>query len=567
MLNKKFRVVVITLLLISALSASLVLAQATAVGREGMVAGVDEYATQVGVEVLKKGGNAVDAAVAVSLALAVTHPQAGNLGGGGFFVLHLHEKGINTTIDYRERAPLAAHRDMYLDEQSEVIEDASTLGYRACGVPGQVGGLWLAHQKYGKLPWKELVEPAIKLAEEGIVVNYWLAGSLQYETELFNKYPATAAIFTKDGKPYAYGDLLMQKDLAWTLRQIADKGHDGFYRGEVARRIAADMAANGGLITEADLAAYEAVERPPVNGKFHSFEIVSMGPPSSGGIILIQILGMLESYDLSAIGHNSSRYIQLLTEAEKLAYADRAEHMGDADFYPVPVEELISPAYIAERRLRINPERATPSAQVGHGEPSTAESEQTTHFSVVDRWGNAVACTTTLNDSFGAHVVAAGTGVVMNDEMDDFSAKPGVPNIYGLIGGEANAISPGKRMLSSMTPTIVLKDGRVYLVVGTPGGSTIPTTVIQVVLNVLVHRMPLQSAVAAPRFHHQWLPDRTQVESIGFSKDVVAALRGMGHEVSARGWIGDVHAVLVAEKTGLLIGVSDPRRGGVARGF
>ena len=542
-------------------------AQATAVGKQGMVAGVSFYATEVGVEVLKKGGNAVDAAVAVSLVLAVTHPQAGNLGGGGFLVIHLQEEGIDTTIDYREKAPLAAHRDMYLDENGDVIPKSSTIGYRACGVPGQVAGLWSAHSKYGKLPWRELVEPAIRLAEEGIVVDYWLSRSLGKATKYFLKFPTSKAIFTKNGEAYQYGDLLVQKDLAWTLKQIAEHGHDGFYKGEVARRIAADMAANGGLITEEDLVAYQAVERPPLIGQFEGYEIVGMGPPSSGGILLVQMLGVLEPFDLKSLGHNSSRYIQLLTEVEKLAYADRAEHLGDADFYPVPVGRLISPEYIESRRKLVNLARATPSSDISHGSLPAAESEETTHFSIVDRWGNAVACTTTLNGGFGSFVVAAGTGVLLNNEMDDFSIKPGYPNIYGLVGGEANAIQPGKRMLSSMTPTIILKDGRVVLVVGTPGGSTIITTVLQVVLNHLVHEFPLQSAVAAPRFHHQWLPDRTQIEPIGFSEDIIDNLGKMGHTVRRRTWLGDVHAVAIDANSGLLFGVSDPRHGGVAKGY
>lgn len=568
MRKRSFFLVLIAVIVLAALTTAQSLhAQATAVGRNGMVASVDEYATEVGVEILKKGGNAVDAAVAVSLALAVTHPQAGNLGGGGFFVIHLQNEGIETTIDYREKAPAAANRDMYLDENGEVIPYASTFGYRACGVPGQVAGLWLAHSKYGKLPWRELVEPAIRLAEQGIAVDYWLGGALQSAGSRFRKFPSSAAVFTKDGEAYKFGDLLVQKDLAWTLRQIAERGHDGFYKGEVAKRIADDMAANGGLITKEDLATYQAVERQPIVGDFNGYRVVSMGPPSSGGILLIQMLKMLEPLDVASLGHNSSRYIQILTEAEKLAYADRAQHLGDADFYPVPKDFLISSEYVTGRRRMINFYRATPSTQIGHGAAPPAENEDTTHFSVVDQWGNAVACTTTLNGGFGSHVVAAGTGVLLNNEMDDFSVKPGFPNIYGLVGGEANAIAPGKRMLSSMTPTIVLRDGNVVLVVGSPGGSTIITTVLQVSLNYLEHKMPLQAAVAAPRFHHQWLPDRTYIESIGFSEDVLGTLGRMGHNIFPRGRLGDVHAVAIQPGSGVMFGVSDPRRGGVARGY
>jgi len=543
------------------------LAQASAYGREAMVASVDRLATEVGIEILRAGGNAVDAAVAISFVLAVTHPQAGNLGGGGFMVVHLAGRGINATIDYREAAPAAAGRDMYLDADGEPIPEASSFGYRACGVPGQVAGLALAHSRYGSLPWQRLVEPAIRLAEEGFEVGHHLARALQWGHERFTSFPSSAAVFTRGGEPYRFGDRLVQSDLAWTLRRIAERGRDGFYGGEVARRIAADMTTNGGLITEEDLASYRAVEREPVVGAFRGYTIVGMGPPSSGGILLLQLLGMLESHDLRALGHNSSRYIQLLTEAERLAYADRAHFLGDSDFYPVPVGHLISAEYIERRRQLINPYRATPSGEIDHGPEPPAESEDTTHFSVVDRLGNAVACTTTLNSSFGSCVVAAGTGVLLNNEMDDFSIKPSVPNIYGLVGGEANAIAPGKRMLSSMTPTIVLRDGEIRLVAGSPGGSTIITTVLQILLNVLVHELPLQRAVAAPRFHHQWLPDLTYVEPFGFAEDVLENLGRMGHRVRIRTTIGDVHAIMRDEETGLLVGVSDPRRGGVARGY
>ena len=566
---KKLLTAAISLVLLISVSAQPALAQATAVGAHGAVASVDGYATAVGIEILEKGGNAVDAAIAVSLALAVTHPQAGNLGGGGFFVIHMPGREITTTIDYREKAPLAGGRNMYLDENGEVVPYSSRIGYLAAGVPGQVAGLFLAHQNYGTLPWSTLVEPAIKLARDGIVVDYWLARSFEKAADVFAAFPSTTAAFLKpDGSPYAFGETWKQPDLAWTLEQIAERGHDGFYKGEVASRIAADMAANGGLITGEDLSAYGAVERAPVVGEFMGHKVISMGSPSSGGMILLQLLGMLEGYDLKALGQNSSRYIQLVTEAERLAYADRAEHMGDSDFYPVPVERLIDPGYIKERRKMISLYRATPASAVSAGAMPKPEPEETTHFSVVDSEGNAVSCTTTLNGGFGCYAVAAGTGVMLNNEMDDFSIKPGFPNMYGLVGSEANAIEPGKRMLSSMTPTIVLgPDGAVRLVVGSPGGSTIPTTVTQVVLNVLVHDMPLQSAVAAPRFHNQWLPDETYVESIGFTSDVLEALGKMGHMVVVRSRIGDVHAILIEEGSGLRIGVSDPRGGGVAQAY
>lgn len=606
---------------------------ATTPGLQGVVASVDEHASRIGIEVLQKGGNAVDAAVAVHMVLAVTHPQAGNLGGGGFMIIHMEgtagEDDINTAIDFREKAPIGARRDMYLDEEGEVIPEASTLGYLACGVPGSVAGMWAIHQQYGTLPWEYLLEPAYQMARDGFIVDERLAQDLADAREKLTRFPTTAAIFTKGGKTLEAGDYLMQEDLALTILRIMEHGRDGFYRGPVAERIAADMKANGGLITMEDLARYEPVWREPITCRFSDHTIVSMPPPSSGGLLLCQMLAMLADYDLKGLGHNSADYVQLLTEVEKMAYADRAEYLGDADFHPVPVDHLLSPDYIAVRAAGIDPERATPSSEITHGprtvgeiegsmfeEPTDRapdrpgdrsrdlenrkaaedrarrESPETTHFSIVDRQGNAVSCTTTLNSSFGSGVVAAGTGVLLNNEMDDFSMKPGVPNIYGLVGGEANAIEPEKRMLSSMTPTIVLEgaesdDDDVILVLGSPGGSTIITTVLQVILNVLVHEMPLKEAVGAPRFHHQWLPDKTRVESRGFSPDVLEDLEERGHNIRLVEALGDVHAVqllLPAVKMvfkpgsdaavqtdrrlpGPLIGVSDPRRGGVAFGY
>lgn len=548
------------------ITSQVAIAQSTSIGANGMVASVDDYATDVGVQILKKGGNAVDAAIAVHVALAVTHPNAGNLGGGGFFVIWLQDKELATTIEFREEAPAKGHRDMYLDEDGNVIRGLSTFGYRAVGVPGSVAGLWMAHQKYGSLPWKDILEPAYKLANDGIVLDYWLSNTLSAHTARFNRFPSSKAVYTKNGEPYAYGDLFVQKDLAWTIKQIMENGRDGFYKGEVAKRIADDMEANGGLITLEDLAGYEAVEREPIRATYRGLTVLSMPPPSSGGVLIKQMLMMLENYDLKSLGHNSSRYIQLVTEVEKLAYADRAEFLGDSDHYPVPVEHITSPEYVEKRMETINLYRSTPSSTIGHGPAPKPESPQTTHFSVVDKWGNAVSCTTTLNSSYGSHAVAAGTGVLLNNEMDDFSIKPGFPNIYGLIGGEANAIEPGKRMLSSMTPTILLKDGKLHLVIGSPGGSTIITTVLQVLLNVVDFDMPLQAAVAAPRFHHQWLPDRTRFEQIGFSADTLELLGRMGHTIGFVKALGDMHAILV-DDTGLYFGCSDPRRGGVARGF
>jgi gamma-glutamyltranspeptidase/glutathione hydrolase len=580
--------------------------QAAAAGTHGVVASVDEYASKAGVEVLKACGNAIDAAVAVHMVLAVTHPQAGNLGGGGFMIVHMEGHGeeddVNTAIDFREKAPLASRRDMYLDEAGEVIPEASTLGYLACGVPGSVAGLWGVHQKYGTLPWSELLEPAYRLAKDGFIVGPLLATDLRDAHEKLTEFPASAAIFTKDGEPFDEGDVLIQEDLAWTIKKIMDGGMDGFYKGEVAARIAADMKANGGLITEEDLARYHPYARRPITGAFAGYTVVSMPPPSSGGLLLCQMLAMLADYDLKELSLNSPDYIQLLTEVEKLAYADRAEFLGDADFFAVPVDHLLSPDYIALRASDINLERATPSRSISHGpagvtetviqemhsSPPEGESSETTHFSIVDRHGNAVSCTTTLNGRFGSCVVAEGTGVLLNNEMDDFSMKPGVPNIYGLVGGEANAIAPGKRMLSSMTPTIVLEGsdidaggagGDVKLVLGSPGGSTIITTVLQVILNVLVHDLQLDEAVGMPRFHHQWLPDETRVEAAGIPQAALENLEKMGHVIREVNALGDVHAILVERPRGegaskasgdapaLLIGVSDPRRGGAALGY
>lgn len=612
--NRRYLVVILALALIATLIAACSFPPASlaaaAVGRNGMVASVDEYASRAGIDVLEKGGNAVDAAVAVHMVLAVTHPQAGNIGGGGFMVIHMQEGDVNTAIDFREKAPLASHRDMYLDAAGEVIPGASTLGYLACGVPGSVAGLWGIHRKYGTLPWKDLLEPAYRLAKDGFVVGPLLARDLRDAHEKIMEFPATAAIFTDGGEPFDEGDVLVQEDLAWTIKKIMDGGRDGFYKGEVAARIAADMKANGGLITEEDLASYHPFARRPIICEFAGHTIVSMPPPSSGGLLLCQMLAMLSDFDLEGLGLGSSRYIHLITEVEKLAYADRAEFLGDADFSPVPVDHLLSPEYIALRVSGIDLEHATPSANVSHGPgpprgTTTAiqeihgsppvgerdgsseskkdrksdeipESLETTHFSIVDRHGNAVSCTTTLNGRFGSCVVAAGTGVLLNNEMDDFSMKPGVPNIYGLVGGEANAITPEKRMLSSMTPTIVLEgdglEGRaVKLVLGSPGGSTIITTVLQVILNVLVHDLPLEIAVGMPRFHHQWLPDETKVESASISVDVFQELMKMGHVIREVDALGDVHAVLVEYPTGgtpaLLTGVSDARRGGIATGY
>ncbi len=537
--------------------------------KKAMVASGEPLATEAGLEILKKGGNAVDAAVAVGFALEVVYPLAGNIGGGGFMVIRFPD-GKSTTIDYREMAPARASRNMYLDKNGNVIPGLSLVGYLASGVPGSVKGLYLAHRKYGKLPWKELLQPAIRLAEQGFPISYELANSLKRRKAIFLKFPATAKIFLKNGKePYREGDLLVQKDLAHTLRLIAEKGADGFYKGEVAEKIARAMKEHGGLITKADLSAYRAHERKPVEGDYHEYHIISMGPPSSGGICLVELLNILEGFPLKKMGFHSSQSVHVIVEAEKRVYADRAKFMGDIDFYPVPIAGLTSKPYADSLRKQIDPNRATPSSEISAGRPVGYESPQTTHYSVVDENRLAVSVTTTLNSAYGSKVVIDGAGFFMNNEMDDFSAKPGVPNQFGLIGGEANAIEPHKRMLSSMTPTIVEKNGKLFMVVGTPGGSTIITSVLQTILNVVDFGLNIQEAVDAPRFHHQWLPDQIFYDRFAFPKDVVANLQKMGHHLKARysNGPGIVEAILVDPRTGVLWGGSDSRGYGLAKGY
>jgi gamma-glutamyltranspeptidase/glutathione hydrolase len=532
-------------------------------GKNGMVASADELASRIGVEILQQGGNAIDAAVAVGFALAVTYPQAGNIGGGGFMIIRTSDNEVRA-LDYREKAPAAGGRDMYLDDDGNVIENASLVGYLASGVPGSVAGLWQAHREYGQLDWAELVGPAIKLARDGYELNRYKEASLGWHFENFQKFPATMAVLSKAGERFREGDLFIQTDLAHTLERIRDNGRDGFYRGETARLIAADMAENGGLITEDDLAEYYAIWREPVQISYRGYDIFSMPPPSSGGIVMAEILNILQDYDLAQLGHNSSNSMHLWVEAERIAYADRAEYLGDSDFIPVPMERLISGSYAEEMRKRIDPYRAGESVVKT---VNAAEHTETTHFSIVDRWGNAVSNTTTLNGSYGSCVVISGTGVIMNNEMDDFSIKPGHPNMYGLLGNEANAIEPGKRMLSSMTPSIITKDDSLYMLVGSPGGSTIITTVAQVISNVIDHRMNIRSAVEAGRFHHQWLPDSVFVEARRFPFDVQANLQNMGHKLKTIGSIGDVHAILWNRRHHEWAGWSDPRGNGTAIGY
>ena len=525
----------------------------------GMVATQERLATEVGVDILKRGGNAVDAAVAVGFALAVTLPQAGNLGGGGFMIVHVAESGETVAIDYREKAPEAASRDMFLDAAGEADPALSRFSGLAVGVPGTVAGLTLALDRYGTMELSEVIAPAVKLAEEGIAVTPDLAQSIEANREELEKYASSSAIFFRpDGSGFEPGDTLVQSDLAGSLRAIAEAGSDAFYDGEIGALIAAEMARSGGLITAEDLAAYEAVVREPVRGDYRGYEVISMPPPSSGGVHIIEILNILEGFPIGELGANSAATIHLMAEAMKLAYADRSEYLGDSDFVDVPVAGLTSKDYAGQLRALIDADRATPSATIRPNDPLPYESDQTTHFSVVDAAGNAVANTYTINFSYGTGLVAEGTGILLNNEMDDFSAKPGVPNAYGLIGGDANAVEPGKRPLSSMSPTIVLRDGKVFLVTGSPGGSRIITTVLQIIMNVVDHGMNVAEASEAARVHHQWLPDELRVEE-GLSIDTIRLLEAMGHKVAEQPVMGSTHSIMRRED-GALFGASDPRR-------
>src|SRR5689334_13626585 len=505
-------------------------------GRHGMVASTNEVASRVGVEIMKRGGNAVDAAIAVAFALAVTHPAAGNLGGGGFMMIRL-KNGRTTAIDYREMAPAAANRDVYLDKNGNLIEGegGSLVGYRAAGVPGTVRGMELALKKYGsgKLSWSQLIEPARQLAANGFTVTYELARSLHGEREYLSKYPETKQIYLRNGNFYKEGELFRQPELAATFARLQRSGPNEFYEGETARLIAADMKRHNGLMTLEDLRGYVAKERTPLRGNYRGYEIISMPPPSSGGAVLIEMLNILEGFDLAKLDASSSDRYHLMAEAMRRAFADRAEYMGDSDFVKVPVAGMIDKAYAARLRSSINTDRASSSAEVRAGRPAGYESEETTHFTVVDAEGNAVANTYTLNNSYGSAAMAKGTGLLLNDEMDDFAAKPGTPNMYGLIQGERNAVAPKKRPLSAMTPTIVLrKDGSFWFTVGSPGGPTIINTVLCVITNVIDYGMNIQDAIDAPRIHHQWLPDELLGEPFGLSGDTQKALTARGHKLA-----------------------------------
>jgi len=540
--------------------------------KHGIVASTNEVASSVGVDVMKRGGNAVDAAIAVAFALAVTHPAAGNLSGGGFMMIRLNN-GKTTAIDYREMAPAAATRNIYLDKDGKLIqgEGGSLEGYRAAGVPGTVRGMELALKKYGsgKLTWSQLIEPARRLAANGFEVTYSLARSLRSSKDYLSKYPETRRIYLKEGDFYNEGEIFKQPDLAATFARLQQGGPNEFYEGETARLIVNDMKRNNGLMTLEDLRGYVAKERDPLRGIYRGHEIISMPPPSSGGAVLIEMLNILEGYDLGKLDANSSERYHLMAEAMRRAFADRAEYMGDSDFVKVPVAGLIDKAYAAKLRSNISTERASTSAEVRAGRPAGYESEETTHFTVVDAEGNAVANTYTLNNSYGSAAVAKGTGMLLNDEMDDFAAKPGTPNMYGLIQGERNAVAPRKRPLSAMTPTIVLrKDGSFWFTVGSPGGPTIINTVLCVITNVIDFDMNIQQAIDAPRIHHQWLPDELVGEPLGLSGDTQKALTSRGHTLAKQRTLGDAEGIMIEEKTGVRLGATDPRRSdGAAIGY
>ncbi len=548
----------------SLVSMSLLVANQPKHARHAMVVAQEPLAVDAGLRVLQSGGNAIDAAVAVAFALAVTYPYAGNIGGGGFLLARFAD-GRTTFIDFREKAPLAATRNMYLDADGAVTQD-SLEGWRASGVPGTVRGLELAHQKYGRKPWAELLDPAVTLASKGFTVPYSLAKSLHNDanSKLLSQFPESKEVFLSAH----YGDKLVQPDLAATLKRIRDHGASDFYAGETAHKLAAAMASNGGLITLEDLKAYEAVEQEPLRGRYHGDEIITAPPPSAGGVGLLQMLGMLEGSGYEKTGAGSAASIHYVTEVMRRFYADRSEYFGDPDFYKVPVRKLLDPGYIASRRASIDLAHATPSDQIRPGALAAHESTETTHFNIVDSEGNAVAVTYTLNGGYGSGVTVPGLGFLLNDEMDDFTAKPGAENMFHLIQGEANAIQPGKRPVSSMTPTIVTRDGKPFLVLGAPGGGRIPNGVLQVILNVEDFHMNVQDAVAWPRFHHQWMPDLLYVEK-GISPDTVALLRAMGHEVapleSTSPVVARVDAIL--NEDGWLEGATDPRASADAEGY
>lgn len=534
--------------------------------KNGLVTSRSAIASAVGVEIMRNGGNAVDGAVATAFALAVTYPSAGNIGGGGFAVVRLAD-GEVVTLDHREKAPASAHRDMFLDENGDVIKGLSTASHKAAGVPGSVDGLLMLLERYGTMNRKQVIQPAIRLAEGGFVLTHSLARSFENRLASMKEYPASTAVFSHDGKPYKAGDLWKQPDLAKTLRLIAKKGREGFYEGKTANLIVAEMKRGGGDISLQDLKDYQSVWRAPIRGDYRGYEIYGMGPPSSGGVLVQQMLNMLEGHDLKTLGWGSSETVHLMIEAERRAYADRAEYLGDPDYYDVPIKQLTDRAYAKQRFADFDPNNATPSSMVGSGSWGP-ESLETTHFSAY-KDGMMVALTTTLNSGYGNKIVVPGAGFLLNNEMDDFSVKENTPNQYNVVGRAANAIEPGKRMLSSMSPTVVTKDGKPFLITGSPGGSTIITTVLQVILNTIDHGMPIDDAVSLPRFHHQWQPDAIFYDAYGLLPDTIKSLEGKGHKGFVKSrfgrGIGDANSILIRD--GVISGIKDPRGEGAAVGY
>lgn len=528
--------------------------------KHGMVASQEALASRTGVEILKQGGNAVDAAVAVAFSLAVTLPRAGNIGGGGFMLVHIAKENKTIAIDYREMAPSKAKKNIFLDENGDAVEKLSREHGLAVGVPGTVMGMSLALEKYGTMTLAQVAAPAIKMAQEGISVTPDLAQSLAGLKRRMAQWPTTAAIFYKaDGSDYQVDDILKQPELAHSLSLIAEKGTKGFYEGETATKLINAVKAAGGIMTLDDLKNYKVVEREPVRGEYRGYQVVSMPPPSSGGVHIIEMLNVLQQFPIDKLGHNTAQTIHLMAETMKYAYSDRSEYLGDPDFYKVPVRALTSKDYAQKIASQIAVNKATPSAEIKPGKLAPYESDQTTHFSVVDKWGNAVSNTYTLNFSYGSGLVAKGTGILLNNEMDDFSAKPGVPNGYGLVGGDANAVEGNKRPLSSMSPTIVMKDGKPFLVTGSPGGSRIITTTLQIIMNVIDHGLNIAEASNAARVHHQWQPDELRVES-SFNRDTISLLEAKGHKVKVQSAMGSTQSIMVTEQG--IFGASDPRHSG-----
>lgn len=553
------RIIILILILNNLLFAQL------ARSKNGMVVSASDLATQVGVEILKEGGNAIDAAVAVGFTLAVTYPQAGNLGGGGFLVFHRND-GFSTTIDFREKAPLKAHRDMYLDSVGNPLFNLSQEGATSLGVPGTIDGLIYAHNKYGKLKFSSLIEPAIRLAKNGFVLSPEMARSINSNYENFSKYESSRKIFTKNGEKFSEGDLFIQKDLAKILTLIKKYGRKGFYEGEIADLIVKQVQKLGGIITHEDLVNYHCVERKPVIGEYRGYKIISMGPPSAGGVALIQALDILENLEFQKEDFQSSHHIHYLVEALKRVYYDRSEYLGDSDFVSVPVSKLLSKNYAKKLFEEIKIDKSTHLSEI-NTKKYFQEPIETTHYSVIDKDGNAVSVTTTINSTFGSSIVVDGAGFLLNNEMDDFSIKPGVQNQFGLTGNEANAIQPGKRMLSSMTPTIVLKNDKPFLILGSPGGSMIITTVLQVIMNVIDFKMNLFQAVSVPRIHHQWIPEEIYYEDYSLRKDVIEKLQSLGHILKKRNFIGRVEAILIDHDNKFIYGMTDPRSSGLALGY